>query len=102
MLQLLALTFGLDLGATDSRLQLRQFQLVVGEFSLPGPNFSICTRRSLSSSTRTLHSANLRRSPTCRNPLASNSVTRRLMSWLLRRFRTYQESKSGSKSSRLD
>ena len=31
-LQLLVLTFGLDLGATDSRLQLQHFQLVDGEF----------------------------------------------------------------------
>jgi len=32
VLQLLALTFGLDLGATDSRPKLEQLQLVIGEF----------------------------------------------------------------------
>ena len=31
-LQLLALTFGFDLGATDSRLKLEQLQLAIGEF----------------------------------------------------------------------
>ena len=35
-LQLLALTFGFHFGAADPRLQLQEFQLVVGEFFAPG------------------------------------------------------------------
>ena len=56
---------------------------------------SACLRRLFSPRCNVLSAKPwLLQNSTCRSPLASNSVTRRLISWLLRRFRTLTSSLS--------